>query len=401
MPPSGTIRHVLASAASAIFPVFAQADYALAFDQRERWSTGGFKPYATYVGEMFSNLNGGNRTGTTWEGLLDFGVGLDLEELSALKGEVHLGAFWIMGEDPSGKLVGDFNTLSNITAYNTVRLFQAWYQQEWAGGRATFRIGQIAADDDFMVSENALLFLNSAFGPLPTESANIPAPIFPLGALGIWSRFQATQNTYLQFGLYDGNAGEEEINHKGFEYKLNDSDGYAFFFEGGASVTLGSLPGEYKIGGFYHTGEFEDFNFGTIVENNYSFYFVADQALALNAENEPGVSAFLRLGHSPQKDRNTVGFYFDAGLTFINVLPVRSDDLFGIGISYTDFSDDFLRNVRTGGNAFSDSETILEITWQAAITPWLTLQPDLQFIFDPAEGRDDAVVFGLRMETSF
>ena len=58
-------------------------------------------------------------------------------------------------------------------------------------------------------------------------------------------------------------------------------------------------------------------------------------------------------------------------------------------------------NARAGGDDVTSSETLVEITYQAKITPWLTLQPDLQFIFNPHEGDGDAVVFGIRMESAF
>ena len=160
--------------------------------------------------------------------------------------------------------MGDFNALSNIAAFNTVRLFQAWLQKEWRDGAIAMRIGQIGADDDFMVSENAGLFVNSAFGPLPTESANIGAPIFPLGAPGLWGSFRITENANFQFGIYSGDAGEEEVNDDGLKFGLGGGRGYVLFLEAGSEIEINGMPGVYKIGGFYHTGDFENFGSGLI-----------------------------------------------------------------------------------------------------------------------------------------
>ena len=148
----------------------------------EQLNSSGIRPYGLLLGGFVANLEGGNRTGSVGEGLLDFGVDIDFEEMGGWSGaSLHLGAFAIFGDDPSEHLVGDFNAVSNIAAFNTVRLFQAWLQKEWRDGAIAMRIGQIAADDDFMVSENAGLFLNSAFWPIAYRIRQYRRPHFPTG----------------------------------------------------------------------------------------------------------------------------------------------------------------------------------------------------------------------------
>ncbi len=368
----------------------------------EQLNSSGIRPYGLLLGGFVANLEGGNRTGSVGEGLLDFGVDIDFEEMGGWSGaSLHLGAFAIFGDDPSEHLVGDFNAVSNIAAFNTVRLFQAWLQKEWRDGAIAMRIGQIAADDDFMVSENAGLFLNSAFGPLPTESGNIGAPIFPLGSPGLWGSVRITENTYFQIGVYSGDAGQEEINDHGLEFGLGGDRGYVIFLEGGTEVEIRGLPGVYKVGGFYHTGDFEDFGSGRTGSGNSSLYFAADQALFSESDADQGLGSFLRFGYSPSEERNTVRLYSDFGLTYGGLLPGRNSDVLGIAFSITRFGDDFLETVSGVGRPPAKTERILELTYQIPISPNITLQPDLQLILDPLEGQSDAVVFGLRVEAAF
>ncbi len=61
-----------------------------------------------------------------------------------------------------------------------------------------------------------------------------------------------------------------------------------------------------------------------------------------------------------------------------------------------DFASDYLSSQRASGQNVTGDETVVELTYRAAITSWLSLQPDLQFFFDPHFGRRDAVVVGLR-----
>jgi porin len=55
------------------------------------------------------------------------------------------------------------------------------------------------------------------------------------------------------------------------------------------------------------------------------------------------------------------------------------------------------------------SETVIELMYQAQLTPWWMLQPDLQYIFNPGGGvlnpdgtlRRNALVIGVRSSLNF
>ena len=366
------------------------------------WDEPALQPYAVFAGDFFANTHGGNDTGEVWTGLLDFGLDVDLAQQFGWSGtSFHIGGMWSLGEDPSEELVGDFNTLNNIAAFNTVRLVQVWLQQEMAGGHIVWRLGQISIDDDFMLSEQAQLFINSAFGVMPMESGNIPSPIWPLGALGLFARVQAGEDSYLQFGLYDGDAGVEDINTHGFRHSINSREGAAIFFEGGTRLNPGGLPGEYKIGGFYNSGDFEDFLIGDTRDGNWSLYFVMDQALSLEPCGKQSLGAFFHAGYSPQVERNSVTFYTDFGLTCVGLLPGRPADTFGLAFSYTKFGSEYRQSILADSGLHSRAEKVIELTWRAPLFSGLFIQPDLQVILDPAEGQSHAVVFGLRFQAEY
>jgi carbohydrate-selective porin OprB len=53
------------------------------------------------------------------------------------------------------------------------------------------------------------------------------------------------------------------------------------------------------------------------------------------------------------------------------------------------------------GTPVGHGQTVLEVTYQLAIAPWLVVQPDAQFFFDPAFSRRDAYALGVQMTTIF
>lgn len=359
---------------------------------RQKLTQAGMAPFFTATGELFSVVSGGNETGERFLSILDYGLDFDLDQLLGVSGgSIHLHFQTLKSNSPS-ELAGDFGALSNIDGYNSTRLYQLSFQKDWESG-FSFRTGLIDIDDDFMNADYNALFINSNFGPMPVQSANNPAPIWPIGAPGIWLSFAPPEdNWFVQFGVYDGNLGEEEENSDGLEIRMNRDEGLLYIAEGGIETDLVGRPVTFKVGAFYHSGrEFDDFESGGQASGNSAFYFVA------KAEVTSQLGLFIRVGHSPDEEKNTVSWYGDVGLSYVGLLPGREDDVFGFGVTYTDFSDDYLD--ATPG--VSHSETVLEWTYQAAVTKWLSVQPDMQWILDPHEGESDAFVVGVRAEVLF
>jgi porin len=140
---------------------------------------------------------------------------------------------------------------------------------------------------------------------------------------------------------------------------------------------------------------------GASDRGNWSGYVLGDQTLSVGADGLPTVTAFAGFGLSPQQDRNTVYYYGQVGVTAIGLVPSRPKDVLGLGVSYTRFSADFVQANRAAGTPVTSHEAIVELTYQAVITPFLMLQPDLQLVFDANQSRRDAVVFGVRLVATF
>jgi porin len=185
-------------------------------------------------------------------------------------------------------------------------------------------------------------------------------------------------------------------------------------------------PLAFKLGGWYHTStHFQDQRFDTQGislasplsngaplnhQGDWGVYAIADGTIA------GALSGFARIGASSPNDRNLVNFYTDAGLTYKGAIPGRPDDTAGIAVAYARIGNN-ARGLDQDVQVFTanpffpvrDHEAVLEISYQAQVTPWMTLQPDLQRIFHPggnvlnADGsiRKDALVLGLRSTLTF
>jgi len=90
----------------------------------------------------------------------------------------------------------------------------------------------------------------------------------------------------------------------------------------------------------------------------------------------------------------------------------RDDDVFGVAVAYLGISPaarQFSNDLIAFGKAdsgYASNETVIEATYQAPVTDWLTLQPDIQYVINPNAGvannfgsgpLQNALVIGMRL----
>lgn len=361
-------------------------------------------PFA-YTGEGMANLSGGFKRGAIDEGVVTLGVKGDLDALLGWKGGSFLvSSMYAHGPSLTRKYVHDFNFVSNIDAYDSLRFYEAWFQQEFADGKYSLRVGQILADTEFFVSENGALFLNSTFGAIPLVSQNYHAAAYPVAAPGVRGRWTPVESFSLQAAVFSGDVGDPGVNNKhGLDWRLN---GALVLVE--ASTKLNgdpkgrNLATVFKLGGFVRTPAREvTFADPSCRHANGGGYFIVDQQLWRKpATEDQGLSGFVRLGGTPE-DRNTVPFYCDGGFNYKGLLPGREKDLAGIGLSYTQVSKRLVDGA--GFPIPTHHETILEATYKIILKDWCAVQPDFQYIFNPGATRKaaNALVAGLRFNLTF
>jgi porin len=393
---------------------------------------GGLRPWllqygvtfsATEVSEGLGNVTGGRRRGFDYEGLTTTTLQLDTARAFGWQGGTFdVSALDVHGRNLSADNLESLQTASGIEADRALRLWELWYQQNFLDGKADVKIGQQSLDQEFMVSTNALLFVNTMFGWPMVPSADLPGggPAYPLSAPGIRLRAHPTDSLTFLAGLYNGapasntNGDAQMINASGTQFPLNGGVlaiaelQYAYPAVGGMIA-----PGEqqlvrtYRFGAWYDSEEFADQRFdntGLSLANpsstgiprmhrgDFSLYAVVDQMLwQSQEETDKSLNFFLRAMGTPQTDRNLIDFSLNVGLVLHDPLPGRKDDSFGVGLGYAHVSSrvaGFDRDANAFGTftPIQSGETFIELTYQYQVTPWWQLQPDFQYVFNPGGG---------------
>jgi porin len=370
----------------------------------------GFTPSLNYTGEEFANFSGGLGKGDNYEGLLKLGLTVDLEKVVKWTGaSLYFSVLYPHGLGVTNEFVRDYNILSNIDAYDSWRLFEAWVQQDFADHRLSIRVGQLTTDNNFFVSDNAYLYVNSAYGVVGTALHDVLTPIYPVASPGVWLKIAPTPAWYFQAMVVNDNPGAQDGNNKhGLRYSFDGNTAPLVYLEAGYLHTgtedAPILEGKYKVGGYYDAGLFPDNQGGTPHRGNGAWWVVVDQQIYRESykpkEAFRGLSAFGRVS-TAAADRNPVTAYFDAGLNYTGLLPGRDKDILGVAFSYEHLSDQ-LRQL-SGTPVVSHHEHVLEATYLWTLNDHFAVQPDLQYIINPG-GVDripNALVGGLRFIINF
>ena len=400
----------------------------------------GVEVFGCYTAEVWGNTRGGLKPGADYTGLLHFGAGVDLEKAVGWRGaSVSTSWLWLSGRDASADLVGNFLTISNIAGLNTLRMFELWFQQNLLDDTISLRFGQLSADSEFVISDYSVLFINGTFGWPAAASMNLPngGPAYPMGTLGARIAWNPVDWFTFHSAIFQGDVFAQDINRHGFRWRLDSQTGHTFLneaqFRWSARAEESGLPGHFKAGAWFQTGNRADALADDTASGNSGYYGIVDQMLCREPvaptvsgltkdgksvvdakgtksfkapgaieKSDQGLGWFGRVAVTPA-NRNFINFYFDTGLSYKGLVPGRDDDTIGIGLGYAQLSNGARNSLKENGATPIGAEMVIEFTYQARITPWLVVQPDLQYIINPGGTTDlnNALVIGGRAALTF
>lgn len=330
---------------------------------------------ASYIGDAGYNFGGGIKTGAVYMGMVNLKLGFDTEKAGWWKGgEFFVNAANTHGGKASEKLIGDFQTASNIEAGNLTYLHELWYKQKF--GKSTFLVGLQDLCVEFLSSETAGLFLNSSCGVHSTVASNLMVPIFPLTSLGAQVHYDFTDKLTMKLAVFDGIPDDFSRNKYNINWNLSRNEGYIAFSEISYKKITETHSAIYRLGAYYHNGH--SFNTSdeagnTITEShpaNYGFYLVTDQTLYKNHAGEE-LSLFTQTSFSP-RSLNDNWYYLGAGINYKGMFAKRTDDVLGFAVAHSGLKNEI-------GN-----ETTFELTYKAQFGENFFVQPNLQYIINPA-----------------
>lgn len=370
-------------------------------------------------------ISGGQNPGKwSWNSALIVGANLDAEKLIGWKG-ASFGIQFLQfdGQDTNGQAgsIQGYNSLPGPEPLHRSELYQLWYRQSLFDDRVVFRIGKQVPTFDFnnvarpVATEDDFLKIPSVTGLLYTPVFVQPSLLGAIGGYynsvsGLCVSVAPTKNTYLKYGVYDGNVARgEQTGLMGPQF-----NGYWFhIWEAGMDwVIADKYPGNFGAGLWYQTGVLHNQD-NTISQNGTGgFYLFGSQRVwsnpveaapadggkttgkASDGKTATGKSKICIFPESNQ--RSSISLFwqygvnnseilpmnqsFGLGLTGFGLVPHRPDDSLGFGMSWAWLNP----------NGFDTaSELMFQGYYQAHLFAGTFFQPAVSYIPTPGGGGGD------------
>ncbi len=361
------------------------------------------EPYDFHAGikqDIAKNMQGGIHSGYAQLGLINLSATLSSDQAGLWENgiwKLHLQNTY--GHQPTKKLVGDVQVFSNIEHGNYTYLYQFWYKHQMEN--FSILAGKHDMNSIFFTSEQAGLYINSSFGIMPVASLNVPVSIFPSTTLGAVAAYHAAKGLTIRGGVYNGYPGEITQTNFGTDLNLNFSRGLFYIGELAWSHQIGNLKSTYKIGGFYHGGNFtHPGDPGHVHQGAGGLYLIADQMLTPQQSKEnTQAGLFFQTGYSPDPCSMN-DFYMAAGVNVFIPTEAERFNKLGLAIAHASINDQLRQHSSTD---YQSCETAVELTYTHHITDQIKIQPDMQYIIHPGmrSYRDNCLVGLVRLQWAY
>jgi porin len=329
------------------------------------------------------------------------------------------------GGHPS-RFAGDAQGVSSLEAPARWTLEEGWIEQNLFGNQLSLLVGRYDLNSEFYRLHSASLFLNSSFGigPELAQSGQGGPSIFPNTSVGTRLAFKPGQSVVLRTAILDG----VPVNRPGGMAIFARGDGVllvgeaAYLIRPGPTGSprqprfrlgrLAGLPpytGKVALGGWHYTAQFADLSHTTPTgqpvqhQGSSGLYVLADQTVYVDRQHPTRrLTLFSQLGLGDGRV-NRFGGYTGAGFVLSGPLVTRTSDELGVAVAAAYNSAHFIDQQRTLGTRVKGVEVALEGTYLIQLTPWLAMQPDVQYVLHPNTDPaiSNALVAFLRFELSF
>lgn len=377
---------------------------------------------------------GGARDGGQTVSHLELKLRADLDKLLGWNNTVaYLNTDTDGGNGINARRTGSLMGVSNIEVpVPTTRLFHAWIQKGFLDDRISVLAGLYPIDSEFFTMDSASTLLQPAYGT-PADLALTNAPsVFNNAAFGIRAKWLAeNRERYAMGALMDG-MPNDPARPKATAVRFAKGDGAFVIGEIGwtplesghlfepldpsrvrptpelaAHERYGGLS-KYAIG-FWRYGNRVadqvdvDADGNPLQRRSQGGYLLAERTLfSLGSEAGRDVTAFGRYSFSAG-DSTALDRMLNLGLRVRGPLASRPDDSLAIGWTRGRLAAKWRAFQTAAGIETASGEDAFELTWRAALTPWIAFQPNLQYIRHPggAKTTRHATLIGARVELTF
>lgn len=364
-----------------------------------------------YTGESWHN-EGGKKNGDDYMSNYLAILSINTEKAWGWTGGRFVASgFYTQGESLHDVYVGSAQQTSrpiDVNAPDLLRLYQIYYNQTI--GNTDLRVGVMDLETEFGTTRPMDVFFNAATSWTQTldmsgrRGLNGPST-YPNTSFGgrvrhdfndQWSVKLAVVN-----GLADGKPPGDGSPPRTNSVNFSDATGALVLTE----VDYTPIARTKVMAGYWQYTGLLDSNTaagaGFVKKRGSSGAYVGGATRLYTVKDARGLDTFVNLGWADElnlSDRSV-----NAGLVWTGLFDARPKDKLGLSVGVAHFNPDLRKRLTTlYGFNMKSQETAYELTYRATLSDWLTVQPNIQYIVDPAYVRGknvkNAFTFGLHFE---
>lgn len=339
-----------------------------------------------YRADFIYNVVGGLKKGGDGLGNIDLKILIDGEKLYNQSGsKIFINFLNDHGSRPNEKKVLSVQGVDNIEAATaTTKLYEVWISQDFFDGKFSILTGLYNLNGEFYVTPSAGLFISPVYGmgsEIAVTGVN-GASTLPTTSLAFRTKLQPTEKFYLQMAVFDAipnDSGKPKITN----IHLKKKDGALLITEIGTNSDFGN----YSVGLWKYTKRFDDYvdvnaSNAPVRKISHGAYAMAEKVLYKHNE-DTYLTGFVRFGKANQSV-SMINNSWSSGLVCHGFISGRNDSQIGFAVSQANLSKKYRQSQYDEGLKTRKQETSLEFTISDKLTPWLQVQPDIQYIFNPA-----------------
>jgi porin len=364
------------------------------------------------IGDFLTDVTGSQEHHLTYFGRFRATSDIDFNKLARFDGEFFFSGIWQYGQNLSGQYLHTNTLTSSIAGTNSVRIDQMWYQQGFADNMFKVKLGQLAAVNEFGATDFFDILFNDELGYAPNAIFNTRTPFSPAGKPGIilWGDLSdITPGLYVKTGVFTAYDNPYHPDSNGVDYVDDFDHGMSGSFEMGYKEQKTIYDGVYKLGvnastdvGYTNPATLQPYS------NDYNAYATVEKTVYRplapdgKVDTKKGLDLLFQFVGEPG-DRNPFQYEFTTGGRYTGLIPGRDTDKVGFGLIYSDNGIAYSQANQQGGGPGLGGETTLELDYQYNPSPWLSIQPDAQYIIDRGgnSNNSDILVLGLRTIVKF
>ncbi|MET3814737.1 porin [Pantoea sp. AN62] len=398
---------------------------------RTQLQNDGIKFDVNYTMESAANLGGGADTNTTmrYSDQWSFGTNFDLEKLldwqdAEFQMTITNRDGQNLSEQVADKRTGMLSSVQEVYGRGqTWRLTQFWLRKGLFNDVVDLKAGRVTVGEDFD-NFDGNLFQNLALGS--GQAGNWRGDRWfnwPVSQWGGRIKLNITPEVFFQVGFYNQNRANYDRGD-GFRLDTSNSEGNLVPVELGWKPTLGAqkLPGNYRIGYYYSSANgdvYGSWRNGAYQDQDHAYggYLLLQQQLtAQDGDVNRGLGVRVQAVMNDHKTSKTDN-YQSIAFTWKGPFDARPDDEIGVGAARIHVNSDYTRSLRqqnqANGESSFDSPTYLpiqdgseynyEVYYNAKVTNWMSLRPNLQYVVAPGAVSEvkDAFIGGISANIAF